>query len=85
MNTHFMIQPAAAKLVALTEGAIFVQQELWRDKQRNAFSAFWCIGQARENQVNNIFGQVMLTRRNPDFPAFNGVRTIGVWRCFGTH
>ncbi|MNE42556.1 hypothetical protein D3C80_1366860 [compost metagenome] len=78
MDAHLVFEGATGHGVALTDGAFGGRQELRHDEQRDAFGASRCIGQAGQNDVDDVVGHVVLTGRDEDLGAGDFVRTISL-------
>src|SRR5690606_7055712 len=85
LDTHFVFDGAAAHGVALTQGAVFVDQELGNQKQGNTAAACRRIRKLGQHQVNNIFTQVMLTTGNEDLGTGHGISTVCLRLRLGTN
>ena len=55
--------------VALAERAVGVDHELGHDEQRDALAAGRRVGQARQHQVDDVLGQVVLAGGDEDLLA----------------
>ena len=73
-----MVQTCQCHIVALAgELPLSVDQLLGNDEQRNTFDArhqlAMCIGNLGQHQVNDVLGQLVLTRRDPHLVALEPV------------
>ena len=84
MDTHFFFDRAAEDWVTCAQAAIGIDQEFWYQEQRNTFGAFWCVWQASQYQVDDVFCAIMFTSRDKDLGASNFVSAVTLWFCFGT-
>jgi hypothetical protein len=66
MNAHLVLDRAAGDGVAVAQRTVLVHQELGDDEQRDAFDVVRRPGDLGEHQVDNVLGQVMLTRGDED-------------------
>ena len=76
MDTQLVLQPDAFDIVTPTETAVVFDMKLRHQEQRNATGAFGCIGQAGENQMNDVFGQVVLAVGDENLGAGNTVGAV---------
>ena len=78
-DAHFVLDRSAAHTVALTcQLAVFIDEHFRYEKQGDAARACGGIGQFSENQMNNVFGKIMLTCRNENFGTRQAVAAIGI-------
>ena len=73
MNAHFMFDRTTGKRVACAQRSVIIDQEFGYDEQRDALHIVRRIGCLCQHQMDDIFGQIMFTRRNEDFHAGNGM------------
>ena len=59
MNTHLALENATADVIAVSDGAVIFGNELWHDKQRDAFRSRRRVGQARQHDVNDVLGEIV--------------------------
>src|SRR5690606_16684350 len=57
------------------------RQHLGNKKQRYAARALWRIWKPRQNQMNDILGEVLLPPRTEYLLASNFVRAVSAWFC----
>jgi hypothetical protein len=60
-------------IVAIAERSVGVDEELRADEQRDAFHARWRVGQAREHEVDDVLGHVVLAPGDEDLRAADAV------------
>ena len=60
MDAELVLQPRTEDIVALAKAAVVPDQEFRHEKQRNAAGSRRRIGEARQHQMHDVFGQVML-------------------------
>ena len=83
MDAHLLFEAAAIDGVALTEAAIFVDQEFRHEEQGDALDAFRAAFDAGENKVNDVFGEILLAAGNPDLLAGDLVAAIRLGNGLG--
>ena len=66
VDSHLLLERSAAEAVALAEGAVLVHEELGHDEERNAFHIVGCAGDLGEDQMDDVFAEVVLARRDED-------------------
>ena len=76
VDAELVLQPHHAHRVARAEAAISVHQIFGHDKHRNALHARRRIGQARQHQMNNIFGDFLRAPGDEDFLAADGISAV---------
>ena len=64
VDAQLVFNRGAPDIIALAQGAIVVDEELRHDEQRDALDPGWRIGRARQHEVDNVLGQVMLAVGN---------------------
>ena len=84
MDAHLVLDRAARERVALAERAVVVDDELGDDEERDALDAVGRIGSFREDEVDDIVGQVMLARRDEDFRARHRIAAVAIGHRAGT-
>ena len=78
VDAHLVFDRDAAHVVARTERAIVVNEKLRHHEQRDALHALGRGGGAREHQVDDVVGEVMLAEADEDLLALDQVVvTIG--------
>ena len=82
VNAHFLFQAAAGHAVTVAQRAIFLHHVFRHHEQGNALNAFRSAFDTRQNKVNDVFSQVLLTTGNPDFLTGDFVRAIFLWNGF---
>ncbi len=76
LDPHLLFDGGAVHAVALTQAAIVVHIELGHDKQGNALGALGRVGEARQHDVHDVLGHIVLTGTDKDFGAGDGVAAI---------
>ena len=66
VDAHLVFERAAIDRIALAELAIGTDLVLRHDEQRDALVALGCIGQARQHQMQDVVGQVVLAGGDED-------------------
>ena len=74
---HLVFERAARNRIARAQRAIGVDHHLGDDEQRDALGRFGCIGGLGEDQVDDVFGQVVLARRDEDLGPGDRIRPVG--------
>jgi hypothetical protein len=69
VNAHFFFYPAADYVVGLTQAAVFVHPNFGYQKKGDAPGSLRCAFDPRQNRMNNVFRQVMVTGGNEYFIA----------------
>ena len=69
VNAHLLLERAAAEAVAVAEAAVLVDEELGHHEQRDALDVVGRTGALGEHEVDDVFRQVMLARRDEDLGA----------------
>ena len=77
MNAHLVLEGAARDLVARADRAVVVGDELGHDEQRDTFRAGRRVGQAREHDVHDVLGEIMVARGDEDFRTGNAEGAVG--------
>src|SRR5690606_7899748 len=85
VDAHLVLQTAAANAVALTQRAIVVDQELGNDKQAEALDALRRALDPGQNRVDDVFGEVVLARRDPYLLAGDLVAAVSLRDRLGAH
>ena len=80
MQAHLLLDALAEHAVGVAVG-----QDLGREKERQAFGAGRRIGQARQHQVHDVVGQVVLATGDEDFAAADAVAAVGLGLGLGAH
>ncbi|MCY1215033.1 hypothetical protein D9M72_268680 [compost metagenome] len=78
MDAHLVLDGTAGNRVALADRTIGVRQELRNDEQGNTLGASRGIGQAGQDDMDDVVGHVVLTGGDEDLGAGNLVGTIGL-------
>ena len=85
VDAHLLFDAANGCPVALAQGTVFIDHNLWNDEQRHAFDALRTIGNFCQYQVNDVVRHVVFTRRDKDLLACNLIAAVRLWFCFGAH
>ena len=82
MNAELVLDRMAARIVARAERAVVVDEELRHQEQRDAFRAGRRIGQAREHEMDDVVGEVMLAVGDEDLRAGDAIGAVGARSAF---
>ena len=77
-DAHLVLEPGATDAVARPRPAILARQQLRHQEQADPLDAGRRIGQPGEDEVDDVFGQVLLARRDEDLRAGERVAAIVV-------
>jgi hypothetical protein len=77
VDAHLVFDRAAAHRVALAHRAVARDLDLRHDEQRDALRARGRVRQAREHQVDDVVGEVVLAGGDEDLGAADGIGAIG--------
>ena len=69
VDAHLVFDRAARHFVSLGQRSVVVDQHLRDEEERNALDAGRGALDAREHEVNDVFGEIMLARGDEDFLA----------------
>jgi hypothetical protein len=73
VDAQLVLDRDAAHVVALAQRAVGVDQELRHQEQRDALHAPRRVGQARQHQVDDVVGEVVLAEGDEDLLAEDAV------------
>ena len=76
MDAHLMLKTDAAHIIVYSGLALRVRNELRYEEKRDAFHASRRIGQARQNQMDDILGHLMLAPSDINLLAENLIGAI---------
>ncbi|MNY07087.1 hypothetical protein D3C86_1398730 [compost metagenome] len=79
LDAHLVLDRTAGQAVAFTQRAVGIDHEFRHQEQRNAFGAWRSIRQSGQHQVNDVFGEVVLTAGDEDLGAADLVAAVGLW------
>ena len=85
VDAHLVFQAAAVDGVARAERAVLVHQELRHDEQADALDAGRRVRQARQHQVDDVAGHVVLAGADEDLVAGDPVAAVGLRFGLGAH
>ena len=77
-DAQFVLQRQGLHVIGGTQTAVFVNQEFRYDEQRNAFDAFGRIRRARQHEVHDIVGVIMIAKGDENFGTKHFVAAIGL-------
>ncbi len=78
LDAHLVLDGAAADAVALAHAAVRLGQELRHQEQRDALGAARRIRQARQHEVQDVFGEVVLAGGDENLGAGDRVAAVGL-------
>ena len=84
-DTQLVLNAHAMHIIARAQTAICVDHEFRHDKQADAFDAFGRTAHAREHQMHDVLGHVVLTIGDVNFGAEHFVSAIGLRLCARTY
>ena len=70
--------PLAKNVVARAERAVGIDQEFRHQEQRDALGAGGRIGQARQHEMHDVVGHVVLAIGDEDLRALDAVGAVGL-------
>ena len=78
IDAHLVLDRHTVHVVACAQRAVRIHQHLGHDKERNAFDAFRRIRRARQHEMDDVVGVVVLTKRDVDLLPEQPVGTVTV-------
>ncbi len=75
---ELVVEPGHVHVVARGGRAVVADQELRHDEERDALHAGRCVRQAREHEVDDVLGQVVLGGRDPHLRAADAVGAVAM-------
>lgn len=84
VNAELVLDGGTGDIVTLAQRAVVIDQELRHQKERDTLIAFRGIGLTGKNEVNDVFGSVVLAPGDVDLLTADAV-VIAFWNGFGTH
>ena len=69
VDAELVLDRGAARVVALAERAVGLRQELRHEEERDALHALGRVGRAREHEVDDVLGEVVLAVGDEDLLA----------------
>ena len=82
MNSHLVLERAARHPVTITRFPV-LDQKLGYDKKGNSLRSLGCTLDPGQHQVDDVFGEVMLTGRDEDFRSGDRIGAIRVRHSLG--
>ena len=76
LDAHLVLERGADHAVARAEGAVGIRDDLGHDEERDAARALGCIRQAREHDVDDVLGEVVLAGADEDLVAVEPVAAV---------
>src|SRR3954469_19607317 len=83
VDAHLVLDRAAHHAVARSERAICIDIYFRHDEEREALDARRCTFDAREYEVDDVLGQIVLTRRDENLGAGDRVGTVSLLHGLG--
>ena len=83
MDAHLLFERAAGHCVALAERAVGLRQNLRRDEQRDAARALRRAFDARQHEMDDVGGEIVLAGRDEYLGAGDLVAAVGLLRRLG--
>ena len=78
LDPHLVLDGAAPQAVALAQGAIGIGDELRHQEQTDALHPGRRVRQARQHQVDDVLGEVLLATADEDLAAADRVAAVGL-------
>ena len=85
VDAELVLDRHAVDVVARAQRAVVVDQELGHDEQRYALDAFGRVGGARQHQVDDVLGVVVLAEGDEDLLAEDLVRPVALRQRLAAH
>ena len=76
MNPHFLLNARADHVIEFSHAAIVIDPDFGHQEQRYAFGAGRRADNTRQNRMNNVIHQVVLTTGDKNLSAGNGVGAV---------
>ena len=83
VNAHLLFERAAHDFVALAERAVGLRQNLRHDEERNALGALGRAFDARQHEMDDVLGEIMLARGDENLGAGDLVAAVALRRRLG--
>ena len=80
VDAELVFQAHRVHRIARAQAAVGVEQKFRHDKQRDALHARCRIGQPRQHQMDDVFGELLLAPSNEDFLPRDAVRAVAIGR-----
>ena len=78
VDAELVLDRMRAHVVAGAERAVGIEQKFRHQEQRNAAGARRRIRQPRQNEMDDVVGEIVLAVGDEDFLALEAIRTVGV-------
>ena len=85
LDTQLVLDAHAMHVVARAQAAVFVDQHLGHEEERNALDAFGCTAHPRQHRVDDVGGVVVLAVGDENLGAKQLVAAIGLRLGAGAH
>ncbi len=83
VNAHLVLDRAAGDAVARAQRAVGIDQHLRHHEQRHALDAGRCALDARQHQMDDVFGEIVLAGGDEDLGARDLVAAVGLLHRLG--
>ena len=83
VDAHLVLDRAAGNAVARAQRAVVVDHDLRHDEQRNALGACGRAFDARQHQMDDVFGEVLLAAGDEDLGAGDLVAAVRLFHRLG--
>ena len=85
VDAHLFFDLADRDAVAGAQIAVVIDHDFGYDKERHALDAVWPTRDLCQNQMDDVFGHVVIARRDKDLLAGNLVRSVILRHRLGPH
>ena len=76
LDAELVLDRGAVNVVALAERAVRIEHDLRHDEQRNPLDAFWRFRRARQDQVHDVLGQVVIAVGDEDLLSEEAIGAV---------
>ena len=84
VDAHLVLEPGAGRAdVALAQRAVLIDEHLGHDEQADALDPGRRALDPGQHQMDDVVGEVVLARRNPDLLAGDGIAAVAVGHRLG--
>jgi hypothetical protein len=77
LDAHFVFDGAALHAIPFADAAVLLREKFGHHEQADAFDALGCVGQARQHQVNDVFGQIVFAGGDENLRTAQAIAAIG--------
>ncbi len=78
MYTHLMFERMGAYIITFAELPIFFEHEFWHEEERDALGAGRRIGQARQHEMDDVVGEIVLAIGDEDLLPEQTIAAVGM-------